>query len=266
LRRFWNIDCPIEREDRRKQMKNNLMPRISTIGCAALFVFCASAPAHANPVSRRATITGGGGNGRCTVEVNVDASAEVEVAGDTGLLTTISGQPADWRRFQCNAPLPHKPADFRFIKIGGRGNMRLIQDPRSTGGRAVVHIDDPKGGRGIYTFDLQWQGPGGGGWTPGPQFPPPGHGPGPGPGPGPGGFPTARAIRVCQDSVTSRLNRDGYRDVNFQRTFPVDNPGRHDRIQGTVSGKRGFGATWFSFSCSVDFSSGRVRSVDVWRR
>jgi len=222
--------------------------------------------AQANPVSRRATLTGGGGNGRCTIEVSVDDSAEVEVSGDMGLLTTISGQPAEWRRFQCNAPLPPKPVDFRFVRIGGRGAIRLIQDPRSTGGRAVIHIDDPQRSRGVYTFDLQWRGPGGGGWTPGPPPPQPGHWPSPGSGAGPGGFPTARAIRLCQDSVTTRLNRDGYHYVNFDRTSPVDNPGRHDWIKGTASGKRGFGTTWFSFSCSVDFGSGRVRSVDVWQR
>lgn len=232
--------------------------------------------AQANPLSRRAIITGGGGNGRCTIEVTVDHAAEVEVSGDMGLLTTTGGQPAEWRRFQCNAPLPSNPVDFRFFKVNGRGTVRLVQDPRSTRGRAVVHITDPQGGRGGYTFDLQWRG-GGGGWTPGPPSPQPGQGPGwgggwtPGPppgapGPGPGGFPMARAIRICQDSVTDRLSHDGYHNVTFEGTIPVDNPGRHDWITGTAFGKRGFGTTRFSFSCSVDFSAGRVRSVDVHRR
>ncbi len=219
--------------------------------------------ANANPVSRRAAITGGRGNGRCTIEVTVDGAAEVEISGDLGLLTTLSGQPAAWRRFQCNAPLPRNPADFRFARIAGRGPMRLLQDPRSTGGRAVIHISDPQGGRGVYSFDLQWGGSRGGGWAPGPPAPPP---PGHWPSPGPGGFPMARAIRVCQDSVTDRLNRDGYQYVNFERIIPDDNPSRHDWVVGSVSASRGYGSTWFSFSCSVDFSSGRVRSVDVRRR
>jgi len=210
-------------------------------------------PAHANPASRRATIRGGGGNGRCTIEVSVDHAAEVEISGDTGLLTTTAGQPAVWRRFQCNTPLPRNPVDFRFGGINGRGTVRLLQDPRSTGGRAVVQINDPKGGRGTYTFDLQWRGPGGGA-------------PWPGPGQGAGGFPMARAIRICRDSVTERLNRDGYSYVTFERTIPADNPGRHDWVTGRVSAKRGFGTTRFSFSCSVDFRSGEVRSVDVSRR
>jgi hypothetical protein len=219
---------------------------------------------QANPVSRRAIITGGAGNGRCTIEVTVDGAAEVEVSGDTGLLTTISGQPAAWRRFQCNTPLPPKPVDFRFARTNGnRGNVRLLQDPRSTGGRVVISINDNKGGHGNYTFDLQWRdfrsGPGGG-WTPGPSPSPPGHWP------APGGFPMARTIRNCQDSVTDRLNRDGYEYIYFERTVPVDNPGRNDWITGSVSGNQGYGTTWFSFSCSVDFNSGRVRSVDVRSR
>jgi hypothetical protein len=214
------------------------------------------AGAQANPVPRRATITGGGGNGRCTIEVSVDHAAEVEVSSDNGLLTTIAGQPAGWRRFQCNAPLPSNPFDFRFVKTGGRGTVRLIQDPRSTRGRAVIRIDDPKGGRAGYTFDLQWRGAGGGGWSP--QFP--------GPGPGAGSPPVARAIRLCQDSVTDRLRGYGYSSIAFERTIRDNNPGRDDWVAGTASGRREFGTTWFSFSCSVDFNSGRVRSVDVRRR
>jgi hypothetical protein len=238
------------------------------LGTAILIGFIPAA--HANPVSRRATITGGGGNGRCTIEVTVDHAAEVEVSGDMGFLTTTAGQPAAWRRFQCNTPLPSNPVDFRFARINGRGTVRLAQDPRSTGGRAVVHITDPQGGRGNYTFDLQWRSRDGG-WAPGPALPPPGHGPGQGPWNGPypgpgGGFPMARVIRTCQDSVTDRLNQRGYQYVRFESTMPVDNPGRHDWINGTANARRGFGTDWFSFSCSVDFSSGKVHSVDVRRR
>ena len=212
-------------------------------------------PVLAITVSRQATITGGGGaGGKCTLEVDVDGSAEVEVSGDLGHLTTISGQPASWRRFQCNVPLPPKPVDFRLVRTdGNRGTVRLLQDPRGTGGRAAIHIKDPRGGRGVYTFDLQWRGPGGGGWMPGPAPPP-------------SAFPMTRVIRVCQDFVTDRLNQRGYQYVTFEHTMPVDNPGRHDWITGTAIGTRGFGSTWFTFSCSVDFNSGRIRSVDVQRR
>ncbi len=212
---------------------------------------------RANTESRRATIVGGGGGtGKCTIEVSVDDGAEVEVTGDTGLLRTISGQTASWRRFQCSTPLPRNPVDFRFIKVRGRGSARLIGDPRSNGGRAVVHIADPKGGRENYIVDLQWRA--GGGPPPGPPPPPPGR--------GPGRVPMAKAIRICQDSVTNRLTRDGYSAISFERTTPDDNPGRNDWVIGRVTGQRGSGTKRFSFSCSVDFSSGKVRSVDVRRR
>jgi hypothetical protein len=173
--------------------------------------------------------------------VSVDHAAEVEIAGDTGWLTTVAGQPAQWRRFQCNTPLPSNPPDFRFVKTNGRGPVRLTQDPRSTGGRAVVNISDPQGGRANYTFDLRWGGSN-------------------------GGFPMARAIRNCQDGVSERLNRDGYSYLAFERTIRENNPGPHDRVKGTVSAKRRFQTEWFSFSCSVDFDSGRVHHVDVRRR
>src|SRR5580693_7347837 len=68
---------------------------------SAAILFVLTEVAGANPISRRATITGGGGNGRCTVQISVDHTAEVEVSGDMGVLTTIAGQPASWRRFQC---------------------------------------------------------------------------------------------------------------------------------------------------------------------
>jgi hypothetical protein len=215
---------------------------------------------QANPVSRRAFITGVGGNGRCTIEVNVDRAAEVEISGDMGLLTTLEGQPAAWRRYQCNAPLPTQPRDFR-VDGGGRGNVRLVQDPRSTGGRAVIWINDPKGGRGNYTFELRWRERG---------LPPPP--PNPAPWPGAGGFPMAKAIRVCRDAVTDRLSRNGYEYITIDRIIPDenprgsdDNPGRHDWITGRASGDRGNGTRRFSFSCSVDFGSGSVRSVNVQR-
>ena len=222
---------------------------------SAAILFVLTEVAGANPISRRATITGGGGNGRCTVQISVDHTAEVEVSGDMGVLTTIAGQPASWRRFQCNAPLPSNPVDLRFAKTQGRGTVQMVQDPRRTGGRAVVHISDTQGGRSEYTFDLQWRGPGGG-WAPGP---PSGHWPGP-------GGSMGRAMEACQDSVTNRLNGDGYRYVTFDRMMPADNSGRNDWITGRASGTRDFRTTHFSFSCSVDFRSGTVRWVDVRRR
>ncbi len=53
--------------------------------------------------------------------------------------------------------MPTRPSDFRFTGVDGRGRVNLVQDPRN-GGVAVIRIEDPKGGREGYTFDLEWRG------------------------------------------------------------------------------------------------------------
>jgi hypothetical protein len=115
--------------------------------------------------TRRATISGrGGDDGKCTIEVQVDGTAEVEIRGDAGRIRTLGGQPAIWKRFECNRPLPQNPVDFSFSGVDGRGRQDLVRDPRN-GGSAIIRIDDPQGGSDGYTFDINWRG--GTAWTPG---------------------------------------------------------------------------------------------------
>jgi hypothetical protein len=115
--------------------------------------------AVAQTLERRADMTLGGnpGRGKCTIEVRVDGSAEVEIRGDRAILRNLAGQPPQWRRFVCNGPLPANPADFRFAGVDGRGKQQLVRDPRN-GGVAVVRIDDPQNGSEGYTFDIFWAG------------------------------------------------------------------------------------------------------------
>ncbi|MBS1825792.1 MAG: hypothetical protein JST93_10765 [Acidobacteria bacterium] len=109
--------------------------------------------------SMRASISGrGGDSGKCTIEVEVDDAADVEIRQDMGRIHTLNGQRANFRRFQCNQPMPVNMAEFRFRGIDGRGRVELVRDPRSNRGVAVVRIHDPKGGREGYTFDLEWRG------------------------------------------------------------------------------------------------------------
>ena len=113
----------------------------------------------------RAQIRGGGGDrGKCTIEVEVDGVAEVEINGDQGRMRTLSGAPSVWRRMECNQPLPQNPLDFRFRGIDGRGNQTLLRDPSSNRGTAIVRIEDRDGGREGYTFDIEWRGAGGNGY------------------------------------------------------------------------------------------------------
>jgi hypothetical protein len=81
-----------------------------------------------------------------------------------------------------------------------------------------------------------------------------------------GGSSNRRAIENCQRAVEQRLLRDGYDQVDF-RSINVDGrPGREERIVGDARASGRNRPDAFDFSCSVDFDSGNVRSVDVRRR
>jgi hypothetical protein len=243
-------------------MSNHFGFRLTPQVLAGVSMMLLMQPVYAAGIPRQAILTGGaGGAGRCAIEVDVDGAAEIEITSATGILTTVSGREADWRRFQCSEPMPRNPGDFQLVGVSGRGRIRVLRDPRNGAGTAVIRIDDPQSGSSRHAFDLQWRMSGGrGGWQPVPPPVPPGRGP------GPGTFPPAKAIRICQDAVTHRLSNSGYRFVTIERAVPDNNPGRNDRVIGTARGKRGFENVVFSFSCSVDFRSGTLRSVDVQRR
>jgi len=221
-----------------------------------------------NAQTRRVQITGGGDSnrGKCTIEVVVDGAAEVEVRGETANLRTLAGQPAQWRRFQCNTVMPANPVNFHFSGIDGRGRQQLVRDPRGRG-PAVVRIDDPQGGPEGYTFDLEWSY--GGGYAPGPppftrddgrRYDDPGRD-------RPRRVTTEQAVRVCQDAVANQA-RDRFRGamIAFRRTAIDDNPGRNDWVVGTleVPHRRG-PRDVYRFTCSVNFDTGVVRSAQIDR-
>jgi hypothetical protein len=243
---------------------------------------------------RQATMVGGGGpdRGKCTIEVVVDNSAQVEIRGATATLRTLAGNPAQWRRFECTGAMPANPADFRFAGVDGRGRQELVRDPRN-GGVAVVQIADSNGGSEGYTFDIYW-GSGGSafgnqpnyqereramgpdnqvyrdrdrnGYRDGDQYRPGyrdseyyrryGH-----------GFGVDQAVRACEQSVqTQAARRFHTNDIHFGRTAIDDNPGRQDWVMGTLDVYRRNHEERFRFSCSVDFNTGRVRSAALDER
>ncbi len=110
--------------------------------------------------TRSAEIRGGGGEGKCTIEVEVDDTADVEISGSQGRIRTVSGSPASFRRFECNQQMPTNATGFRFKGIDGRGQQNLVRGPEGRG-PAVIRIVDTKGGREGYTFDIFWTGGGG---------------------------------------------------------------------------------------------------------
>jgi hypothetical protein len=109
-----------------------------------------------------ANISGGTGNGKCTFEVVVYGVAEVQIRGDEGRLVSIDGAPAEWRRLDCNQPVPTSTRDFDFKGVDGHGKQGLVQSPNNTDGVAVVRIDNTVGGKAGkgegYTGDITWKG------------------------------------------------------------------------------------------------------------
>jgi hypothetical protein len=256
------------------------MYRLLTVFAA---VFVAAAPAGAQQYQRSATMVGGGSvdRGKCTIEVVVDGAADIEIRGDRGTIKNISGSPAQWRRFECSAPLPANPADFRFAGVDGRGRQQLLRDPRN-GGVAVVHIEDPDAGSEGYTFDLIW---GGGNNNPGPQ-----HSGNNSVFNGINGaingvmngdnrpqerdrapersvarFTTEQAVNECQDAVRRQAGeRFGGRRIEFLNARIDDNPGRNDWVVGMIDVVRGQNDhDRFRFSCSVNFDNGQIRTVQI---
>jgi hypothetical protein len=258
------------------------------------FAVCATltSAVHGQNYQRQASI-GGGGNpnqGKCTIEVIVDGAAQVEIRGASATLHNLSGQPAQWRRFECNAPMPVNPPNFRFQGIDGRGRQSLVRDPQN-GGVAVVQIEDKDNGAQGYTFDIMWDSRGGyndggnGQYNRNPQPVAPsgpvyrddnqnrnrtddqyrandrdssyyrqyGH-----------GFAKNEAVRICQQEVIKQaMQRFHVNDIHLQRTTIDDNPGREDWVMGSLDIHRGNHEEIYGFSCSVNFDNGQVRTVQL---
>jgi hypothetical protein len=240
---------------------------------AALF-FVLALPAMADTQFRVRQMTRGDvplGKGQCDIRLQVDGEAEVSVRSQTVSVRTISGRDPRDDGSECNEPLPERNLQgFNFEVMDRRGDIALLSQPSPRNGfTAVVRIRDSQGGEGRYHFRLSWQMTGGGNEGRGGDYGREGgreergrdydrQG---------GNFGFDQAIRVCQDAVTDRIwNQYRYRDVGFENVRADDRPGRNDYVIGDAIARHGRDRDRFLFDCSVDFRSGRVRSVEVRRR
>jgi hypothetical protein len=227
---------------------------------------------------RQATISGNGSldQGQCVVEVQVDASAEVEIRGTNGVLRNLAGAAPQWRQFECSGPMPLNPNNFRYTATGGRGQQQLVRDPSSTG-VAIVRITDNSGGAGIYTFSFEWQGYAG---NPGPYS---SNGPA-----GSAGNPSifdgvtnnnsrdrigstgttlssSEAVETCQQEIMRQaMQRFNTNNIYFRRTTIDNNRGAQNQVRGTIDLNANNNTSQrYRFNCTVNLNNGRIRSAQI---
>lgn len=127
----------------------------------ALWFGCALLVAQQDPVFRPKQMRDynpRAADGRCILRVRIDDENDVELRGDRVLLRTLTGRPGRDDGSECSQPLPAGGfSKFAFRGIDGRGEVRLVQEPRlGNQWTAIVSIRDKKGGDEGYTFELSW--------------------------------------------------------------------------------------------------------------
>jgi hypothetical protein len=81
------------------------------------------------------------------------------------------------------------------------------------------------------------------------------------------GFGNDDAISACKNAIADQARqRFGTSDVHFLRTRIDDNPGRNDSVLGTIDVHPNRPGQVFSFSCSVNFDTGTIRSAHIDER
>jgi hypothetical protein len=73
----------------------------------------------------------------------------------------------------------------------------------------------------------------------------------------------AEALRACREAITQRISRDGYIRVNILSADADENRSGRDTIVGRATARGRSSNVDFAFTCNMDFSDGRVRSVEV---
>jgi hypothetical protein len=87
----------------------------------------------------------------------VDGTTFVYVRGRQVQVETRSGLPVQRQRYNFTDPLPRTPVRISLNHFNGRGQVRLVEVPRSSNDfTAIVRIDDNYGGQDAYGFELLW--------------------------------------------------------------------------------------------------------------
>jgi hypothetical protein len=94
---------------------------------------------------------------RVTWTGRVDEQAVISCRNQTCVSSAEHGAPVAEEHFKFSHPLPARDTDVRLEDPVGRGEIRLIQQPRPRNNHtARVSIRDPQAGAGEYSFTLTW--------------------------------------------------------------------------------------------------------------
>ncbi len=97
---------------------------------------------------------------RLTWSGRIDGEVIVSCRGDSCEPELVRGQPVVRDRFQFSRPLPAQEVAVSLEETGGRGEIRLVEQPAERNGyTAKVLIRDSQGGAGDYSFTLAWARP-----------------------------------------------------------------------------------------------------------
>lgn len=92
----------------------------------------------------------------------VDQEAVVSCREKNCTAQAAEGAPVANERFKFSRPLPHRDVEVNLEGAEGRGEIRLVEQPRERNNyTARVSIRDPPSGSGEYSFTLVWNRPNG---------------------------------------------------------------------------------------------------------
>lgn len=231
-----------------------------------------------------------GDEGKCTFEVVVQGSADVQIRGSQGRLVTESGNPAQWRRLDCNEPLPYSAGNFKFKGIDGHGQQSLAAVPNSNNGVAVIHIVNNSNKNEGYTGEIEWRAGSETSWSP-PPTATSGYSVGNESGRWNNGWNdaddaswssgsysnwnsagsgAAAAAQACQDYVARRVSREHTEVVNVQMQPDTVTTSQRNGSLVRVKGQGQYQANGgdsggFEFRCEYDTQTGQIVNAGYHR-
>lgn len=94
---------------------------------------------------------------RVTWTGRVDEETEVSCHARSCVSSVARGAPVAGEHYKFSRPLPARDLDVRLEDADGRGEIRLVEQPRERNHyTAKISIRDPQGGSGEYSFTLVW--------------------------------------------------------------------------------------------------------------